>query len=205
MLRQGNKSVRRAIRGSLIALWFAALIAGGAALWRYSAAPGTAGKSPEKWLAQIPVQVQPGRPALIMLAHPRCPCTRASLSELAKLMEQGRGDTDVRVLFLRPPGAEAGWEKTELWELAAAIPGVNVEVDADGLAAKAFGGETSGHLLFYDASGTLIYSGGITAVRGQVGRSAGGDSVRAGLQGHKPPHAQTPIFGCPLQTPNSVP
>jgi hypothetical protein len=205
MLRQGNQFVRRALWGSLLGLWMTGLVAGALALWNYASAPGTAGQSPERWPAQVPVPVQAGHPTLVMLAHPRCPCTRASLSELAKLVEQSRGETAIWVLFLRPPAAEEGWENSDLWQLAKSIPGVRVQVDRNGEAAKAFGGETSGHLLFYGANGALMYSGGITAARGQVGRSAGGDAVRVALQGGEPSQTQAPIFGCPLQTPFSTP
>jgi hypothetical protein len=131
-----------------------------------------------------------------MLAHPRCPCTRSSLAELARLT--ARGDADVWVLFLRPEGATAGWEKTGLWDTAAAIPGVQVLADADGTAARAFGAETSGHVLFYDATGALRFSGGITAARGHEGPSAGGDSILAALRGNAPAQDHTPTFGCPL-------
>jgi hypothetical protein len=174
-------------------------------LMAYDNTPGVAADAPVDWPAGTALTRHPEAPTLVMLAHPRCPCTRASLSELAKLVEQSRGETAIWVLFLRPPAAEEGWENSDLWQLAKSIPGVRVQVDRNGEAAKAFGGETSGHLLFYGANGALMYSGGITAARGQVGRSAGGDAVRVALQGGEPSQTQAPIFGCPLQTPFSTP
>ena len=169
---------------------------GAQALWRYSGTPGRSGQAPEHWPASLPVHLKPGRSTLVMLAHPHCPCTRSSLAELARLT--ARGDADVWVLFLRPEGAKEGWEKTGLWDTAAAIPGVQVLADEDGTAAKAFGAETSGHVLFYDATGTLRFSGGITPARGHEGPSAGGDSILAALLGNAPIQNHTPTFGCPL-------
>jgi hypothetical protein len=131
-----------------------------------------------------------------MLAHPRCPCTRASLAELARLT--AGGGADVWVLFLRPEGAAAGWEKSSLWDAAAAMTGVQVLADVDGTAARTFGVETSGHVLFYDATGALRFSGGITAARGHEGPSAGGDSILAALRGNAPAQDHMPTFGCPL-------
>src|SRR3954470_3190570 len=117
-----------------LGVWGAGVALGAQVLWRYSATPGRSGQAPERWPATVPVQFHHGRPPLVMLAHPRCPCTRASLAELARLT--ARGDADVWVLFLRPEGAQAGWEKTSLWDTAAAIPGVHVLADMDGAAAR---------------------------------------------------------------------
>jgi len=189
----------RALLGVFLALWFACLAAGAQALWRYSATPGGAGSAPEHWPANAPFQPRPGRASLVMLAHPRCPCTRASLAELAQLT--ARGDVDACVLFLRPEGAAPGWENTGLWETAAAIPGVRVLADVDGTVAKVFGAQTSGHVLFYDATGALRFSGGITAARGHQGPSAGGEAILAAMRGGEPRLGRALTFGCSLLTP----
>jgi hypothetical protein len=189
-------TIHRNLLVTFLGVWGLGLAVGAQALWRYSATPGRSGQAPEHWPTTVPVEFHPGRSTLVMLAHPRCPCTRASLAELARLT--ARGDADVWVLFLRPAGAQAGWEKTDLWDTAAAIPGVHVLADADGTAARAFGAETSGHVLFYDATGALRFSGGITAARGHEGPSAGGDAILAALRGNSPAQDHTPTFGCPL-------
>lgn len=187
--------------GAVLALWCAGLAVGGTVLWRYSITPGKTGSVAEHWPVNFGIHQRPGRAALVMLAHPRCPCTRASLAELARLMSHG--DVDAWVLFLRPTGTEPGWENTDLWEVAAAIPGVQPLTDADGTASQAFGVETSGHVLFYDATGTLRFSGGITASRGHEGPSAGGDAILAMLRGGEPDRNRTLTFGCPLQSKES--
>lgn len=133
---------------------------------------------------------------LVMLAHPHCPCTRASLAELERLM--ARGDADACVLFLRPRDQREGWETTDLWKTAAAIPRVRVVADTDGLLARAFGAETSGHVLFYNPAGALLFSGGITATRGHEGPSAGGDAILAALRGEDPASDRANTYGCPL-------
>jgi hypothetical protein len=189
---------RRTLIGIVLGLWCAGLVAGVTALWNYSATPGSAGSVPQWWPANGLVQPKPGRATLVMLAHPRCPCTGASLAELANLM--ARGDADASVLFLRPEGAEPGWEKTELWETAVAIPNVRAVADVDGMATQAFGAETSGHVLFYDATGVLRFSGGITSTRGHRGPSAGGETILALLRGAEARLDRSLTFGCPLQS-----
>lgn len=192
---------RRAVLGGVLILWCAGLVAGALALWRYSSTPGTTGIAPARWPENTLVQPQPGRATLVMLAHPHCPCTRASLSELARL--QARVDADTWILFLRPTEAKPDWEKTDLWETAAAIPGARPIADKDGTAARTFGAETSGHVLLYDANGALRFSGGITASRGHEGLSAGGEAILATLHGGNSGLDRTFTFGCPLQSEKS--
>jgi hypothetical protein len=192
------KLSQRTLLAAVLAVWLAGLATGAMALWNYSATPGGAAPAPERWPAGAPMLPQAGRATLVMLAHPQCPCTQASLAELAQLV--ARGEADVWVLFLRPEGAQAGWEKTDLWATAAAIPGVKVLADTDGTAARKFGAETSGHVLFYDAAGALRFSGGITASRGHQGPSAGGEAILAALRGREPGQDHALTFGCPLQS-----
>jgi glyoxylase-like metal-dependent hydrolase (beta-lactamase superfamily II) len=103
------------------------------------------------------------------------------------------------VLFYRPRQFPAGWERTDLWRSAAAIPGVTVLVDPDGLEAERFGAKTSGHVLVYDSAGRLLFSGGITGSRGHEGDNDGSDSVLRLLTHGPPPRRHTLVFGCPIR------
>jgi hypothetical protein len=190
----------RLLLGIALPLWGGGLAAGALALWKYSATPGTVGAVSQVWPETAPISRQDGRPVLIMLAHPQCPCTQASVDELAELLKHG--GADAWVLFLCPEG-KADWEHTDLWNSAAAIPGVRVMADADGRAARAFGAETSGHVFFYDGVGHLQFSGGITASRGHRGPSAGAESILAALRGGQLPANEAATFGCPLNSPEA--
>ena len=46
----------------------------------------------------------PHKPTLIMLVHPQCPCSRASLTELSRLAALCPNRANISVLFLRPAG-----------------------------------------------------------------------------------------------------
>ncbi len=133
-----------------------------------------------------------------MLAHPKCPCTRASIGELAQIVAETQGKLTAYVLFTKPQGAGADWDDTELRRSAAAIPGVTVVTDADGSEARRFGAETSGHTLLFDPDGALLFSGGITASRGHAGRNAGESAIIAAVNGGRSDSAGTPVFGCSL-------
>jgi hypothetical protein len=104
------------------------------------------------------------------------------------------------VLVLKPQEFPKGWEQTDVWRNAASIPGVTVIADVDGAEAARLGVRTSGQTLVYDAAGKLVFSGGITALRGEVGDSPGSRSVGAVLAGRQPVQETTPVFGCPIRT-----
>jgi hypothetical protein len=105
----------------------------------------------------------------------------------------------IHVVFFRPSSAPEGWEQTSLWRTAAGIPAVRVSADPDGGEATRFGAIASGQTYFYDAAGTLRFSGGITPARGHEGDSTGGQALQALLNGAAPPPVHTRVFGCVLR------
>ncbi|MBP3960459.1 hypothetical protein J8F10_34975 [Gemmata sp. G18] len=179
----------------LIGLVWLSAIAGGFWLWeRYDATPGTVGAQ-----TAAPDESAPGGWCLTVFAHPRCPCTRATLGETAELV-RAAPELSVRVLFVRPPDAPDGWEHGESWDLAARIPRTEVALDEAGAGAHRFGAETSGQAVLTDPAGRIVFRGGLTAARGRAGESAGRRAVLDWMSGHLAP-ARAPVFGCPLLTP----
>jgi hypothetical protein len=92
------------------------------------------------------------------------------------------------------------WGVTALRTQAAGIQGVTVISDDDGLLSREFGAATSGHILLYDGTGRLRFSGGITPSRGQEGESAGKERLLAILNASTPTGevVQSSVYGCPL-------
>lgn len=181
------------------ALWLLLICTGVGLLWSYNSTPGAAAAALERWPAGSRIRPAADRATLVMLAHPRCPCTRASLGELARLMAQARpGRVAAYVLFVKPSGFADGWEQTDLSASAAAIPGVTVVRDDEGVEARRFRAATSGQTMLYDAGGRLLFSGGITGARGHEGDNAGRAAVVSLLNADEAGQAGTPVFGCPL-------
>jgi hypothetical protein len=183
--------------------WLAAAGAGLCFLARYEGQAGGTGGTPQRWPDGTEVRRDPGKPTLILFAHPKCPCTRASIEELNRLLASCHDKTTAQVLFFRPKSGPADWQETALIESARAIPGVSVGLDDDGKIAKAFGAETSGFTVLYDAEGKLLFRGGITASRGHSGDNAGETSIASILTGEGAVNRFTPVFGCSLLTPGS--
>ena len=167
-------------------------------LWGYDNAPGVAANAPREWPRQTTLVRAPDRPTLVLLAHPQCDCTRATLGELAEVLARAPRPPKTYVLFLRPAGVAAGWEQTALWRTAKSLPDVTVLRDDDGAEARRFGAETSGQTLLYDERGALTFSGGVTGSRGHAGDNAGRASLVALLTRGQADRRGTSVFGCPL-------
>jgi hypothetical protein len=180
------------------ALWLSIIGAGVGLLWNYESTPGVAAATPERWPADSRIEPAADRATLVMLAHPHCPCTRASINELARLMTQAQGRVTAYVLFVRPRGFSDSWVQTDLWESAAAIPGVTPVLDDNGDEAGRFRAVTSGQTVLYDTAGNLLFSGGITSARGHAGDNAGRAAIVSLLTSDEAEERDTPVYGCPL-------
>jgi hypothetical protein len=180
------------------AVWLAAAATGLSLLWKYDNAPGAGAKAPLRWPVASVLAHTAGQPTLILLAHPQCTCTPASLAELAEVLARAHTRPRTYVVFLKPEGFSTDWVQSDLWRTAAAIPGVTNIRDDDGREASRFGGATSGQTLLYDGDGALRFSGGITGSRSHAGDNDGRRSLVALLNGIKSDHAATNVFGCPL-------
>jgi glyoxylase-like metal-dependent hydrolase (beta-lactamase superfamily II) len=171
---------------------------GFAVILNYQNAAGESGIAPAQWPEGTQLARDSGRDTLVMFAHPHCPCTRASLGELNRLLARSRGKVAAQVWFFKPASESSDWTSTDLWRSAASMPGVQIFVDVDGLQALRFGAKTSGSVLLYDTQGRLLFSGGITGGRGHAGDNAGESTLISLLDGKGAGSRQTPVYGCSL-------
>jgi hypothetical protein len=186
----------------LCGAWLAAVGFGLTPLWQHAFAPGEAATAPAVWPADTSLVRDPDAATLVFVAHPHCPCTRASLDELTELLPRLGGPVRTYVLMLQPSSAPDGWTESALRERAATLPGMTVVADVDGAEARRFGTHTSGQVLLYDAAGALRFAGGLTPARGHASENAGRAAL-ASLVRTSPEAAHTAVFGCPLETPAS--
>jgi hypothetical protein len=190
----------RTRRGPLLALlglWAGVVAVGFALLLAHAGRPGAQGAAPPDWPSASPLSPAVEGNTLLFFAHPRCPCTRASVAELERLLASLPVRPAVLALLYRPSSAEEGWERTDLFDRLAAIPGARTVVDVDAAEARRFGVRTSGHVLVYGPGRALRFSGGITAARGHEGDSAARDAARATLVGAGTTEvARAPVYGC---------
>lgn len=194
------------IAGGLV--WMFVVVVGLRVLLAYENTPGVAASPSVQWPANSRIERASSRATLVMLAHPRCPCTRATIGELNTLMARCQGKVKAYVLFFRPKGAAAGWENTDLWQSADSIPGVQAVADEGGMEARRFQGQTSGQTLLFNSAGHLLFSGGITGARGHAGDNAGRDAIVSllndGKTAQQTAQHEAFVFGCSLRDPASV-
>jgi hypothetical protein len=201
--RQPPRQRKRRVLVASLVVWLVLVSIGLGSLAGYEASPGVQAAPPVQWPSGSLIQPTPQQATLVVLAHPHCPCTRATIGELAAIMAHSQGRLSAYVLFIKPPGAPGDWAVTDLWQSAARIPGVKVLEDSDGSEARRFNSATSGQALLYDPQGHLLFSGGITASRGHSGDNAGRDAIVSLVNANPADRNQTPVFGCPLFDPGS--
>jgi hypothetical protein len=168
-------------------IWALAVLAGMGLLQAYSAHPGSAGATDCQWPSGTSVTRAPDRPTLVLFIDANCPSSRASLTELGRIT--ARAAKPISTIVIVSGGTGRATES---------IPGVRVVIDTLGLEAVRFGVATSGHALLFDASGRLLFSGGITSARGHEGDSLGGAAVLARIADSGGPRCDAPVFGCPI-------
>ncbi|GMU38008.1 MAG: hypothetical protein KJ057_13430 [Phycisphaerae bacterium] len=183
------------------AVWATVLFFGGKRIVEYAARPGSSAAPDMYWPAGSRIAHPADRPALLMFLHPKCPCSRASLSNLERILSFGASRVRCTVVFVCPESVSESWRDSDLVGKCRVIAGLSVMFDDGGAEARRFGATTSGHVLMYDARGRLFFSGGLTPARGHEGDSSGMDAVRALISGATPVSVMTPVFGCPLFEP----
>lgn len=176
--------------------WLAAISAGWAIATNYSQQPGEAGRALLQQPAGIPSFTSEYQ--LVMFVHPHCPCSAASVRELARLMSESGESLQACVVFSRPTSKDDAWAQTSLWVEANRIPRVTTKIDAGGMLTEVCGAATSGTVQLYDASGHLRFQGGLTAARGHEGDNTGKAAVLAMVRGQHIQTTVTPVFGCAL-------
>jgi hypothetical protein len=180
------------------ALWLLTTAAGFLVLLNYESKGGSAGPTAGHWPANSQIKRVQNQNTLVMFAHPRCSCTRASLDELNRLLTSCSEKVTVQIWFFKPSQHSNEWTENGLWRSAAAIPNVTVHEDLDGAQATLFGAETSGYVLLYNNAGQLLFKGGITGSRGHVGDNPNEDTLVSLLNGQTSGLKQTSVYGCPL-------
>ena len=180
-------------------IWVATVAAAYEAIRRFETTPGLPASAPKAWPANTSVSRTPGKWSLVMLVHPHCSCSRASVKELGEIVEKSRRDVQTTVLVYRPHEMAAGWERTSVYDGATRIRRARVLIDQDGAEAKIFGGFTSGQTFLYDGDGRLRFAGGVTSLRGHAGLNRGrADLIR--IANERNGNGSHPVFGCAINT-----
>jgi hypothetical protein len=176
-------------------IWVATVAGAFQAIRRFETTPGRAAVAPSTWPTSSRVS-RASEWTLVMLIHPHCSCSRASVDELEAIMESTPAVRST-VLVYRPSDFPRGWEQTEVVKAASHLQRTRVVIDDDGREARLFGGYTSGQTFLYDRDGKLRFSGGITSLRGHTGINRGRTGVTDIIRS-RPARPTHPVFGCAI-------
>lgn len=184
-------TLRAKIAFGLFAIWAGLTTYAFGHFWRIDATPGKQRVAPNLGERRI------DRQTVILFLHPECPCSRATVAELARVAIKVGRPTAFQVYFVsyRP---DHSWRESNLYELVIRLPGVEVALDPQGRIAQQYGADTSGQIIAYDRNGSVLFQGGITGSRGHEGENAGKARLLAALTSKSSSKLTAPVYGCRL-------
>lgn len=137
--------------------------------------------------------------SLVVALHPKCPCSRATVAELERLLANCDKKLNAVLLFDHPEQFGSEWVHSELWNYAAHIPQTTLIDDMNGRETDLFHATVSGETFLYDPHGRLAFHGGLTESRGHEGDNWEENAILQLVRGAKVPVHQGPIFGCTIK------
>lgn len=164
----------------------------------YSVTPGAPTSVGDRWPDGASFEHASERHTVVLVAHPHCSCTRATLSELARILTRLGDSAEARVIVLRPDGFDAAWARTDIWDRAKEITGVEPLDDVGGIEAAKFGAHTSGATLLFSPAGERLFAGGLTSARGHEGPSVGRRRIVELVLEGRSDRPVSDVFGCSL-------
>lgn len=188
---------------TLFLLCPAAIVLGTWILTDYSSRPGMSGDiiselSKIENIAGIELSHSLSAPSLLLFFHPHCPCTSSTVRNLQRLSSRFSVRTQILAIAYCPVGQPDSWTESALTQTLRGIADCVVIVDRGGIECERFGVMTSGHLLLYQASGQLAFSGGITPGRGHEGNCAATTDLLSKINSRTVQLVQWPVYGCQI-------
>ena len=178
------------IASSIVTVWLAVVALAQSPWLQWENAPGAEAVQLKGWPEGSTIPRDRTSRYVLMFVHPQCPCTRTSLRLLEQAADLHKA-VQWRVVAWRPRKSD--------WRPETTLP---VFMDEGGAETKRFGVTTSGHVLSLDSgAGVVLFSGGLTNVRGSSEAGMGFELLQASLRAEPPTRASSLTFGCSLVTP----
>jgi hypothetical protein len=137
---------------------------------------------------------------IVVFAHPGCPCTRATVAELAEVLADCPADASAAVVFVTAGLPDDVVSNSDTVAAARQTNNVIVVLDDDAQIAARYGATVSGETFAFNAAGRRIFHGGITAARGHRGTSGGRELLEQAIRNPAADTGEAPVFGCRLAT-----
>lgn len=167
-------------------------------LWSYANAGGAVGGLRAGWTVPAALERPDDRSMLVVFAHPKCPCTRATMAAIERLQRDAPGAFATRVVFYEPLDADPSWRRTALWARAERLVDAKAIPDPGGVMTSDAGAVVSGCTALFDLDGEPVFWGGVTPSRGHEGESVGLSALRSLLRGEGSAVRGASVFGCEI-------
>ena len=188
------RNISRNVAVTFLLLAWAGLVVGGFALlirYESTAAPARPARAANRLFTNS------DHSTLVIGLHPHCPCSKATVAELNKVLGHAPGKCELVVYAFKPKDEPAAWLESSTISTLKKLK-ARIEVDDDGAIARDLGLNTSGQIQLYSSQGDLLYNGGITSGRGHEGDNVGAQTVIDLLQKGGSNRKSAPVFGCPI-------
>ncbi|MBX3393946.1 MAG: RedB protein [Phycisphaerae bacterium] len=157
--------------------------------------------APGNWPDRSKLTCASDQMTLVTFIHPACPCSMASIEELARIQAHCGERLKFYVVFVWS-GGSSQLDASMTYRSSIANPGFESVVDRDTSEARAFGAQTSGHAFLFARDGRLVFDGGITGARGHSGDNLGQMAIEEWVFKGRSDTIATPVFGCGLLHPS---
>lgn len=108
-------------------LWVGTIGVGFDVLNTYDSTPGAQQKAPLRWPTTTNLKLSKNKLTLLMMLHPNCACSKASVTELTRVLTKSHNLVETRVLFSVPENKK--WGDKTLWNQVKNLPGVELIID----------------------------------------------------------------------------
>lgn len=186
-----------------IVVWGVTVFLGMQMLTSYSLDAIQAPTIPTQWPCDTNIERLIGQHQLLVFLHPKCSCSKATVTELHKALQNSKRSIAVTAVFFAPTGALANWTHGDLWDSCSQNFDGQCFTDSAGRESTRFGVQTSGHVMLFDEDGAQQFSGGVTSSRGHVGDNLGSNLIVQLLNGDTINTVEPPVFGCQIALPGS--
>jgi hypothetical protein len=181
-------------------VWIVIAVAGwyGISAYGFSGDPLATADAVKRWPAESSIARMKGRSTLVLFLHPKCPCSRATVTELERLsvLVPSEALPDICVVAAAPRATGDLWWSSPLLARAARLPNAHVLRDPGGVETALFGARVSGTVMLFDPQGNRLYAGGVTMARGHAGDNVGLHAVTKLLVDRDAKTPSIPPFGC---------
>ncbi|MCC9601701.1 hypothetical protein LOC67_14170 [Stieleria sp. JC731] len=138
------------------------------------------------------------RKCILFFYQPGCPCTVAAARNLQRISPLLDPHPDILAFAYQPDNAPSNWLKKRSTETLNRITSTKVIIDTNGKIAGSLGVKTSGHCIVYSKARGVIFSGGLTPLRGHEGTGPSLTQFTHCINDQDEPFTEWPVFGCSI-------